>query len=276
MLPLPDRLGAAVRRGLLLSVLSPVVFAQQTPAPEPDPGARTLDTVQVTGSRIRKAAIEGQVPVHVLSREDIERTGLNSIGDVVQQLTGSASSFNGKRNASGNDGFPSDGGGVGAGATTVDLRGLGSKRVLVLVDGIRWVNESSASGVGAAVDLNTIPLAIVERIEVWRTGIVAVRLRRDRWRGQRDHPPRLEGGQVTSIRPVRAGDGEGRALTSHSGARGGTRQLVHRGSYFKQDLSSPETGRTRSQSSGRATCWAAHASRAGASYSRTRTATSTT
>ena len=54
MLPLRDRLGAAVRRGLLLSILSPAAFAQQPPAPEPDAGARTLDTVQVTGSRIER------------------------------------------------------------------------------------------------------------------------------------------------------------------------------------------------------------------------------
>ena len=63
---------------------------------------------------------------------------------------------------------------VGAGAATVDLRHLGAKRVLVLVDGIRWVNESSGSGVGAAVDLNTIPLALIERIEVLEDGASSI------------------------------------------------------------------------------------------------------
>src|SRR5690606_1481117 len=84
------------------------------------------------------------------------------------------SSLNTRFNSSGNFGFPPDGSGVGAGATTVDLRHLGPKRVLVLVDGVRWVNESSASGVGAATDLNTIPLAIVERIEVLEDGASAI------------------------------------------------------------------------------------------------------
>jgi iron complex outermembrane receptor protein len=56
----------------------------------------------------------------------------------------------------------------------VDLRHLGAKRVLVLVDGMRWVNEASASGVGAATDLNTIPLAIVDRIEVLEDGASAL------------------------------------------------------------------------------------------------------
>lgn len=54
-----------------------------------DEAFRTLDTVQVTGTRIRRAELEGQVPVHTVSRQDIERSGLTSIGDVVQQLTGS-------------------------------------------------------------------------------------------------------------------------------------------------------------------------------------------
>ncbi|MBB1192037.1 TonB-dependent receptor Plug domain protein, partial [Klebsiella pneumoniae] len=66
--------------------------------------------------------------------------------------------------------FPPAGSGVAAGSAPVDLRALGANRVLVLVDGIRWVNESSASGVGSATDLNTIPLAIVERIEVLEDG----------------------------------------------------------------------------------------------------------
>ena len=151
----------------LLATLPAIAAAQTAPAGET---ATTLDTVTVTGSRIRRADVESQVPVHSLSREDIERTGLTSVGDVLQQITGAGSGFNRTRNASGNDGFPPDGGGAGAGSTTINLRHLGTKRVLVLVDGQRWVNESSASGVGSAVDLNTIPLAIVERIEVLEDG----------------------------------------------------------------------------------------------------------
>ena len=82
----------------------------------------------------------------------------------------SGGAINGKFNSSGNFGFPPDGGGIGAGATEADLRYLGSKRVLVLVDGVRWVNGSSASGVAAATDLNTIPLAIIDRVEVLEDG----------------------------------------------------------------------------------------------------------
>ena len=166
LLPLrPRRLSCAVRLSLLC-LLPSAAFAQQAPDSTP----KTLDSIQVTGTRIKKAELETQVPVQVLTREAIERTGYSSIADVVQHLTASGASLSTKLNSSGNFGFPPDGGGVGAGAATVDLRHLGAKRVLVLVDGIRWVNESSGSGVGSSVDLNTIPLAIVERIEVLEDG----------------------------------------------------------------------------------------------------------
>jgi len=154
----------------LLCLLPGAAFAQQAP----DTAPKTLDSIQVTGTRIKKAELETQVPVQVLTRESIERTGYSSVADVVQHLTASGASLSTKLNSSGNFGFPPDGGGVGAGAATVDLRHLGPKRVLVLVDGIRWVNESSGSGVGSSVDLNTIPLAIVDRIEVLEDGASSI------------------------------------------------------------------------------------------------------
>jgi iron complex outermembrane receptor protein len=136
--------------------------------PEPTPPTEG-EVIVVTGSRIGDP-LGKQAPVLSLSREDLERTGLTSVGDILQQLPVSGGAINGKFNSSGNFGFPPDGGGIGAGAVEADLRYLGSKRVLVLVDGVRWVNGSSASGVAAATDLNTIPLGIVERIEVLEDG----------------------------------------------------------------------------------------------------------
>jgi iron complex outermembrane receptor protein len=129
-----------------------------------------LQAIEVTGSRIKKAEVEGQTPVLTITSKDIEATGLGSIGDVLQRLSVSGSSLNTKFNSAGNFGFPPDGGGVGSGSTTVSLRNLGAKRTLILVDGLRWVNESSASGVSAAVDLNTIPSSIVDRIEILKDG----------------------------------------------------------------------------------------------------------
>lgn len=164
-------LSRAVRHALVLAAVAPLALhAQQASAQ----GATELDRIEVTGSRIKKAEIEGQTPVQTITRAEIERSGLSSIGDVLQQLTASGSALNTKFNSSGNFGFPPDGGGVGAGATTVDLRHLGPKRVLVLVDGVRWVNDSSASGVGGVVDLNTIPLGIIDRIEVLEDGASSI------------------------------------------------------------------------------------------------------
>ncbi len=129
-----------------------------------------LQAVEVTGSRIKGADMATQVPVITITSQDIARTGLTSIGDILQQLSSSGSALNTKFNSAGNFGFPPDGSGVGSGSATLDLRHLGAKRVLILVDGLRWVNESSASGVSAAVDLNTIPASIIDRIEILQDG----------------------------------------------------------------------------------------------------------
>jgi len=149
---------------ILLSGLAAPAFAQET---EPQ-------TVIVTGSRIRTDPLNQPAPVTTVSDADIAKTGTTSIGDVLQRMTSSGGGLNTRFNTSGNTGFPPDQGGVGAGAATVDLRHLGAKRVLVLVDGIRWVNESSASGVSSAVDLNTIPTSIIDHVEVLQDGASSI------------------------------------------------------------------------------------------------------
>ncbi len=155
---------------LSLLLLAPSIAFAQEAAPQ----ATTLDTVTVTGTRIKQTNAVTAQPVFVLDRQKIEQTGVQSVGEILQQLTASGKALNAKFNSSGNFGYPSDGGGIGAGSAQVDLRNLGSKRVLVLVDGVRWVNESSASGVSGSADVNTIPLAIVERIEVLEDGASAI------------------------------------------------------------------------------------------------------
>ncbi|WP_323373187.1 TonB-dependent receptor domain-containing protein [Marinicella gelatinilytica] len=146
---------------------APIVNAQ-------DESVEELGKVQVTGSRIRQSQIEGIEPIQTLTREDIDRSGLTSVGDILQQLTQSGSALNTRFNSSGNFGFPANGGGVGAGATQIDMRHLDPGRVLVLVDGLRWVAGSSASGVSNAVDLNTIPVGIIERIDISKDGASSI------------------------------------------------------------------------------------------------------
>ena len=146
--------------------------ASAMPAVAQDQG--TIQTVVVTGSRIRQNPLNEAAPVITVSEEDIRKTGQTSIGDILQHMPVSGGSFNTRFNFSGNQGFPPDGGGLGAGATTADLRHLGPKRVLVLVDGVRWVNEASASGVSAATDLNTIPASVIDHVEVLQDGASSI------------------------------------------------------------------------------------------------------
>lgn len=162
----PARLSIA----LTLALAMPALQAEENSA-----GAlNDLGPVEVLGSRIKKSDMEGQAPILTITRSQIEQSGLMSVGEVLQQLTSSGKALNAQFNSSGNFGAPPDGGGIGAGSVQVDLRHLEAKRVLVLVDGKRWVYESSASGVGGAVDFNTIPLAIVSHIEVLADGASAV------------------------------------------------------------------------------------------------------
>jgi iron complex outermembrane recepter protein len=166
-----NRLTAAVHLTLLLAL--PGLAAAQDAQPSSQE-QNTLDTINVTGTRIKQTNAVTAQPVYVLDRAKLEQTGAKSVGEILQQLTASGKALNAKFNSSGNFGYPPDGGGIGAGSAQVDLRNLGSQRVLVLVDGIRWVNESSASGVSGSADLNTIPLAIVERVEVLEDGASAI------------------------------------------------------------------------------------------------------
>lgn len=160
----------ALAGAVLLALYAVPTLAQDSRGDQP----QQLQSIEVTGSRIKQTEIETQSPVLTIDRKMIERTGLQTVGDILQQLTASGKALNAKFNSSGNFGFPSDGGGIGAGSAQVDLRNLGSKRVLVLVDGIRWVNESSASGVGGSADLNTIPVSIIDRIEILEDGASAI------------------------------------------------------------------------------------------------------
>ena len=110
----PSGLAAAI----LLVVSTPTAIAQNLPGDD----AQTLQAIEVTGTRIKRAELEGQVPVQVITAADIEATGLGSIGDIIQQLSVSGSSLNTKFNSAGNFGFPPDGGGVGSGSTTISTR----------------------------------------------------------------------------------------------------------------------------------------------------------
>lgn len=129
-----------------------------------------VSEVVITGSRIRTSPLERDAPVVQIDEALIAKQGLTSTVDVLQRIPSAGGGLNAKFNNSGNFGNPPDGGGVGAGSAEIDLRYLSSRRVLVLVDGLRWVPGAAASGVPGSVDLNTIPTAMISRMEVLQEG----------------------------------------------------------------------------------------------------------
>ena len=152
---------AALLGGIALLVGVPVIAAEDTNEPAVDVGADpTIETVVVTGSRIAYSPTDGPQPLTVVTRQDIEDSGLLSIGDLIQRLPMQGSGVNRTYNNGGD------------GSIRVELRGLGSARTLVLVNGKRWV--ASGEGANSSIDLNTIPMAAIERIEVLKDGASAV------------------------------------------------------------------------------------------------------
>ena len=116
--------------------------------------------VEVTGSRLKRAQTEGALPVTVIDRAAIEASGQVSVAELMRDTT--FSSF-------GN--FKPQSGSSAQALADIDLRGLGSNRTLVLVDGRRI---SKAPFSGQSQDLNQIPLAAIERIEILSDGASAV------------------------------------------------------------------------------------------------------
>ena len=110
--------------------------------------------IVVTGSRIRRDPLNQDSPVITVDQDALAKTGLSAVADVLQRLPSASGGLNSKVNNSGNIGNPPDGGGVGAGSAEIDLRYLSAKRTLVLVDGLRYVNGTSASGIPATCKLH--------------------------------------------------------------------------------------------------------------------------
>lgn len=161
----------------------PAEEPEAEPEEEPDddqeedeaPGPQSIsEEIVVTGSRIPSSPLTQRAPVVELDELALERSGTTNLGAALQQLPSMGSAINTRFNVPGNSGFPQDGTGIGAGAVELSLRNLGAKRTLVLVDGRRWIAGASASGVPVAVDLNTIPANVIDRIEVLQDGASAI------------------------------------------------------------------------------------------------------
>jgi len=245
MLEISRVLRAGVATMALVAGCSAVPAFAQDATPE---ASTTADDIIVTGSRIRRDPLEQDSPVVTLDQQSIARTGLSAIADVLQRLPSSSGGLNSKVNNSGNIGNPPDGGGVGAGSAEIDLRYLGAKRTLVLVDGIRFVNGASGSGIPSTVDLNTIPANSIERIEVLQSGQSPL-YGSDALAGVVNIITRStqEGLKASAqFGTFRQGDGHTQDYQLSYGVNGPTTHLVVGGTYVKQ-----EAVRTRDRASSR-------------------------
>lgn len=165
-------LSTSVLRPIMSAIVLGLVALSASPAFAQD-GVDDDATIVVTGSRIRSPLNQDE-PIVNIGQDEIARSGLASTADILQRTPISGGGLNTRFNQSGNFGNPPDGGGVGAGAAEIDLRYLGTPRTLVLVDGLRWVNGASGSGVPGSVDLNTIPSGMIDRIEVLQQGASSI------------------------------------------------------------------------------------------------------
>ncbi|MEO0424547.1 MAG: TonB-dependent receptor [Pseudomonadota bacterium] len=153
---------ALVSLTALMVTASPVVLAQET-ATGQEPALEPIENVIVTGSRLEQTLIEGAYPVTTIERDVLERSGVASIGELLQELP-----FVGGSPISTGVGARGAGGGFSRGTESIELRGLGEQRTLILLNGRRFV--PGGSGASGVVDLGMIPLAWIERVEILKTG----------------------------------------------------------------------------------------------------------
>ena len=126
---------------------------------------QTLERVEITGSSIRRIDAESALPVQVLKRDQIEKTGATSITDLLQKLPAVQGSFGESGGVGGTGGFNS-----------VSIHNVGDTRTLVLLNGHRLAQWGGQllTGFGAGIDLNSIPVSAIERVEILTDGASAL------------------------------------------------------------------------------------------------------
>ena len=154
-----NKLTKAVRLALVASVTTTALAAPTAMAYEEDATAEEeVERIAVTGSRIRRSELTSVTPIIEIGAQEFAISGNLNIEQKLAELPSTLPAFGPSSNNPGD------------GTATVDLRGLGESRTLVMVNGRRWV-PSNQSGV---VDLNTIPASLIENVEIITGGASAV------------------------------------------------------------------------------------------------------
>lgn len=157
-------LALAIKTALLTGLLTGSALSKSAIAQEQDLVPEKLERIEVTGSRIKRTDMEGVAPVTVISAEEIELSGFSNVEELLQ-----ASVANAGRTIEGNESSWTQG------ATTINLRGMGANRTLVLVNGKRIPQYPAATGgTSNFVDTSTFPTSAVERVEILTGGASAI------------------------------------------------------------------------------------------------------
>ena len=141
-----------------LSIAAVTALAGVAPLPVWAQG--TPQRVEITGSSIKRVDAETALPVTVIKREDIERSGFTTAADLIQSLPNMQGFITASKSVNGG----------GGGVTTASLHSIGSAYTLVLLNGRRLAPYNT----GTTVNLNSIPLSMVDRIEVLTDGASAI------------------------------------------------------------------------------------------------------
>ncbi|AXI04163.1 TonB-dependent receptor [Aquirhabdus parva] len=152
----------------IISLLAAQIAAAQEASdaqPSKPKDDQPVEQVVVTGSNIRGVQKEGASAVQVITAKQIKASGKTNLPDILRSISAnSGNSFNEQYTGS-----------FSAGTAGVSLRGLGQKNTLILLDGKRLANYATAQDLqDTFVDINSLPLAAVERIEVLKDGASAV------------------------------------------------------------------------------------------------------
>ena len=162
------RIYAPALAGVCLAAIAQPAAAQQATPLDVATDAEPASEIVVTGSRIQRADAASVGPLLTITPADIERSGTASPGELLQRLPAAGVSLNSNGTQ-----------GTSYGASSINLRYLGGgegsgNRVLVLVNGHRWVDGVGQRGFRDFVDLNTIPMGMIEGIEVLKDGASAI------------------------------------------------------------------------------------------------------
>ncbi|MCL1077971.1 TonB-dependent receptor [Parashewanella spongiae] len=151
-------LAKAVRLALIAGATSATLSTATVIAAE---DSEKVERIEVTGSRIKRTELEGASPITTIDAGNIEKTGVLSVSDLLRQSNlNSFGSFSERSGSSAQS------------QASINLRGAGSDRTLVLLNGKRMPGSPTLGG--TSVNLNTIPTAAIERVEVLSDGASAV------------------------------------------------------------------------------------------------------